>query len=734
MKREQVIACLIVGMVLVCAFTRCALKKREITPEKASAPFEYRGYSFPEYESYVRNPQYVEMSDGVKLAVDVYLPTDGPERKNFPVAFRFTPYSRAFIIPNGAWQARLGVKSALGTWGPVIDDATLSLTVRTLLSHGYAYVYADMRGNGASFGHKLDFMPQISKDGGELIEWISKQPWCDGNVGMFGASYLGWSQLATASNKHPALKCIFPEVVPLDGYSEMVYPGGIYINFVAENYLTMLEQLNSNYFIFNIGKIISSKSPTASGAICFPSAPAADEDGDGDYTDEIPIDLNGNGTFLDDYKYPDDPDDPPRYHDGQPRKHLYYLATKDHGKNIDAYSWSSTGSFIDATGPGPFEKLKSYDMSPSGHVPGIMESGIAICHNGGWHDLFSRGTTQLYSTMKKTNFSKMIIDAGYHTGTGPYWEYFGINSKEMSRDGDKYTIEKLRFFDHYLKGIENGIENEPPVYIYVQGYGWRFEKEWPLARQVIRNFYFDAGNALSAKRTMNGTDKYKADFTHDSRYGKTGGNRYMAGFGVVPEILPTRTQKDKQCLTYTSPPMRSDTEITGHPIIHFWTSSTADYGDFFVYIEDVTEDEEAILVTEGMLRAGFANLYDNNEIIRSGQTGIDVIPDLPWHGFEKAEYTDKIFAGDNIVEIKIDLLPVSWVFKKGHRIRISIACANWPTFRLHPKLAPNNKPDDPANTIPTITIYRDEEHPSRISLPVIPCKYGVSINSYLTGI
>jgi len=72
------------------------------------------------------------------------------------------------------------------------------------------------------------------------------------------------------------------------------------------------------------------------------------------------------------------------------------------------------------------------------------------------------------------------------------------------------------------------------------------------------------------------------------------------------------------------------------------------------------------------------------------------------------------------VELVFDLYPTSWVFKKGHRIRVSIAAADWPTFDLHPKLSPKNNPSDQANTAPTITVYHDAKHPSGIELPIIP--------------
>ena len=85
------------------------------------------------------------------------------------------------------------------------------------------------------------------------------------------------------------------------------------------------------------------------------------------------------------------------------------------------------------------------------------------------------------------------------------------------------------------------------------------------------------------------------------------------------------------------------------------------------------------------------------------------------------DYVDGIFSGGRIVELVINLYPTSWVFKKGHRIRLSVACADWPTFDLHPKLSAKNDPYDPQNVIPIITVLRDPaKYLSRIELPIIP--------------
>jgi putative CocE/NonD family hydrolase len=720
-RRGKVIAGFIVVLVLIFSFVSCVLKKGETISGKVSRPLEYHGYTFPEYSGYLKRSEYVVMSDGVKLAVDIFLPSEGPPRDKFPLVFKYTPYSRAFVFPEARLWHRLFARLIFGTPGPVIDITAMDKMVELLLAHGYAFAFVDMRGTGASSGWKFEAMPKYSEDGGELVDWFARQPWCDGNVGMFGRSYLGYAQLATAGQKHPALKCIFPEVTFFNGFSDLVYPGGIYLNLVAEKYIERLERLNLNYYVFNLSALIETMKEKGPPAICLPSAPVVDEDADGRLDDEIPLDLNGNDTFLDDYSFPEDPSDQPRYKDGNPRKHIYYLATKEHEENIDAIDLSSRIFFIDASypdAPEPYRDINSYDLSPSTYTSAIMESKIAVYNHGGWHDLYSRAHTQIYSTMNRTNPSKMIIDPGFHPGTGPYWEYLGENEEEYLAG---LRQERLRFFDRYLKGIENGIDRESPLYLYVQnGGGWRFENEWPLARRVEQDFFFQEGNGLGTEQKAEGTDEYKCDFTHDNRFGKTNGNRWFAGMGILPDVLPVRTEKDKQCLTYTSAPMAEDTEVTGHPIVQFWVSSTADDGDFFVYLVDVEPDGRAVLVTEGMLRAGFAGLYDNDEIIRSGETGVDVKPELPWHGFERDEYDARVFENGKILELKFDLLPTSWVFRKGHLIRVSLACADSPTFRLHPQLAPNNKTIDPENIIPTVNVYRDANHPSRITLPIIP--------------
>jgi len=694
-------------IILTLAFTwGCAPRKGEKEAKKVSRPFEYKGYSRPEYKSYTKFSEYITLSDGTRIAADIYLPDKGPEKKSFPVAFQFLPYTRGFGFPNMAWYERLYTKMKIGSAGPVFDMTVLNKKVPFLLSYGYAFVIADMRGTGASFGRAFHPLPENRTDVEEVLKWIADQSWCDGNIGMFGGSYKGYIQLLAASRQVEELKCIAPQVAPL-GYADLAYPGGIYSQGFLKQWSEIIVHLNENHFIprevYPLPMVL-------------PAMPVVDEDGDGKLVDEIPVHgkYDDETTFL---------DGPPVYRDGNEREGVYYKATKGHKINVAFDEWAGELKFMDAHFPEPYSDLSLYDMVVHSFMPKIMETEIPIYNIGGWHDGNVRGATEAFCTMRGTNPSKLLIHAGYHNGHGPFWEYFGKDEKEVL---DKFKVELLRFYDRYLKGIHNGIDKEPPVYIYVQnGDGWRAEREWPLERRKITDFYLAPNNKLARKSSGTGADNYKVDFSHDSRYGTHNGNRYLSAASVNPDVLPVRTEKDKKCLTYTTAPLKQDTEVTGHPIVKLWVSSTADYGDFFVYLEDVDENGRAILVTEGQLRAGFAAMHDNDEM---GVAGLDIEPELPWHGYESEDYADAILADGNVVKLEFDLHPTSWVFRKGRRIRVSVAGADWPTFRLHPELSPENKPDAPGNTMPTIAVHRGAQHPSHIRLPVIPEKGGIPEN------
>lgn len=320
----------------------------------------------------------------------------------------------------------------------------------------------------------------------------------------------------------------------------------------------------------------------------------------------------------------------------------------------------------------------------------IGDSGISIYQWHGWNALAARDGFFWYKNLPNTQ--KIVI--------GPWSQY------EMA--SDIYFLDELRrWFDFSLKGIKNGIMDEPPISYYTMGNGsragWHSAWQWPLPEQKLANFYFGGEHTGTVKSVNDGSlsraissipgakDFYTVNYSAGSGYY----SRWV--FSSYQDLrIHTQSLNDRNGLTYTTTPFTSPLEVTGHPIVHFWITSTARDGDFFVYLEDVTERGESYKITEGMLRASHRLLspapYDNLG--------------LPYHRSYAADVTPLPRVP---VELVFDLLPTSYVLDNGHRLRVTITCADEPVFDT-PQLDPP----------PTVTLYRDADHPSYIVLPVIP--------------
>ena len=155
----------------------------------------------------------VAMADGTKLAVDVILPDQdtGP----VPVVLLQTRYWRSFAlrVPENVGHVPKGPRE------PIVE---------ALVRAGYGVVVADVRGTGASEGTwPHPFGEQEAKDGEALIDWVSKQPFCNGRVGATGLSYEGTTALLTAATNHPALKAVLARDIEWDLVEELIAPGGV---------------------------------------------------------------------------------------------------------------------------------------------------------------------------------------------------------------------------------------------------------------------------------------------------------------------------------------------------------------------------------------------------------------------------------------------------------------------------------------------------------------------------
>lgn len=514
-------------------------------------------------------------------------------------------------------------------------------TMKLFVSHGYAWVDVDVRGSGASFGNRqYEWLPDEVKDGGEIVDWIVGQPWSNGKVGSLGWSYTGSTSEFLLLNNHPAVKAVAPRFSLFDTYTDIAYPGGVHLAWFTETWGKFNGILDRNS-IKELGVLAAL---TVKGT--------------------EPVDADRDGSML-------------------------AAAIKEHQANYDIHKQALGITCRDDMAPSGLGTVDTF--SPSNYIDKLKSSNAAVYSYSGWFDgAYQHAAIKRYLTL--TNPEKLTIGPWAHcTEMRPWWP----NAHKPDFD---YDAEMLRFFDYHLKGINNGIMEEKPIYYYTMvEEKWKSADTWPPAAEP-RRYYFSPENKLAAARPTSSDcfDTYRVDYTT----GTDLKSRWVSLVNVkkIPIEYAGWTEKDKKLLCYTTPPLEKDTEITGHPIVRVHVSSTADDGNFFVYLQDVDPMGNATYVTEGELRALHRKLSDDPPPYK------DV---ALYHSYKRKD-TMPLVPGE-VAELVFDLLPTSYLFMKGHSIRVAIAGADKDHFTLM-------KTDPP----PILKFYRDDKYMSSIELPVVP--------------
>ena len=317
----------------------------------------------------------------------------------------------------------------------------------------------------------------------------------------------------------------------------------------------------------------------------------------------------------------------------------------------------------------------------------IEKSGVPIYHLAGWYDMFPRDTLLWWRNLD--NPQKVVIGPWFH----------------VERHGLDDAAEHLRWYDHWLEGIDNGVMEEDPIHYWTldapEGEEWRSTSTWPLANEERVDFHLGAGPSGTSASVNDGVltreipggsgqDAYIADYSATTSLV----NRWANASGG-PTGYPDMSENDAKGLTYTSEPLDEDVEVTGHPIIHLWVSTDRDDCAFYAYLEDVHPDGFSQYVTEGVLLGSHRKLseapWDNLG--------------LPYHSGLEADVEPM---PDEPVELVFDLHPTSKRFPRGHRIRVTITCADCDNDQV-----PEHVP--PA----AVRVYRGRDRCSKIELPFV---------------
>lgn len=603
----------------------------------------------------------VPMRDGVRLATDVHLPM----RDGEPMP--------------GPWPVILE-RTPYGRFRPSRSERSLAEpdeakgraeVARIFAERGYVVVYQDVRGRYDSEGEYRKYLDD-APDGYDTCAWILEQPWCDGRIGTKGLSYAAHTQGALASAGAPGVAAMF---LDSGGFSNS-YQGGIRQGGAFE-----LKQATWAYRNALVSPEVESD----------PEVKAAMEAVDiHQWFREMPWAPGRSPVSL-----------APEY-----EAYLFEQWTKG---EFDDY-WKQPGIYAEGF----------HDVWPD----------APMVHMSSWFDPYPRTAADNYIGLRarKNGPVRLILGPWTHGDRSLTWAGdvdFGAAATLDGQLATDFWELRVRWFDHWLRGVDNGVDAEPAVHYFVMGGGsgrknadgrmdhggrWRTAEDWPIPEAVDTPYYLESGGSL--RTASPDVDEDSMTFRYDpsnpvpSIGGTiTSGAPIMVGgafdqregpdfFGSTEPYRPLADRPD--VLVFQSEVLEEDVEVTGPIIANLWISSDCPDTDFTAKLVDVYPPNEdypegfAMNITDGIIRCRYRDSWENPGLMEPGTVYI----------------------------VSIEAFPTSNLFKAGHRIRLDVSSSNYPHFDLNFNTG-EAEGMATARRIATNTVWMDESRPSHIVLPVV---------------
>ncbi|MDX1382083.1 MAG: CocE/NonD family hydrolase [Thermoanaerobaculia bacterium] len=558
--------------------------------------------------------------------------------------------------------------------------------------HGYLGVVQDVRGRFDSEGEFV-LLANEGPDGYDAIEWVAALPYCTGKVGTYGTSYLAWVQNAAAIERPPHLAAMWVNQGGADGNTSALRHGGA----LELRWLTWA---------------------VTHGAV----SPEARRD------PALEAELVAAG--IDMYAW---------------LRRLPWREGASPVKGLPGYErWARE---LYERGDADDEYWRSTGLNFAAHYDRTAD--VPTVYSGAWYDSYTRATTDNYVALEGRLAHQRLIMGPWTHGELPLDRSWSgdVDLGAAAPIAGNLAASRLhlacRWFDHWLKGEDNGVDREPPVRIFVMGGGdgsrtgegrlqhggaWREESEWPLARAVPTPFYLRADGSLAtepAAAAATRTLRYDPDDPLPTISANTsslneilptpdrvqlpspialmrvmvvqGGadQRTHAGvLGAEPPYGPLEDRDD--VLLFATAPLAEPVEVTGpiEAVVHL--SSDAPDTDLFVMLQDFYPPSEAwpegyrLNVADGIFRVRYRAGMDRPEPMRAGE----------------------------IHEVRFPLYPTSNLFAAGHRIRVLVSSSSFPRFD------PNPNTGEPIGRHTTTRIANNTIHcggaqASYVVLPVI---------------
>lgn len=549
--------------------------------------------------------------DGVTLRADVYRPlAPGPH----PVLLMRTPYDKRQAMSNlgyahPSWYAR----------------------------NGYLVVIQDCRGRGRSDG-RWYYDREEPEDGYETVEWAARLPGSNGRVGMYGFSYVGYTQLLAAITRPPSLAAIAPAFTYGQGYDVIYDQGAMALGIALP-------------------------------AAMFHAYQVAEHDGDYAAYEAL---IERMRNTLDSF---------------------WELPLRDVPALRDVHApWF--GDWVD--NPSYGEYWESVSVAAD-----FARVDVPALHIGGWYDICVTDTVRSFTALQQQAGSaaarsaqKLLIGPWYHM---PWTPLGGASTGDASwRAVDDW---QLRWFDQHLKDRDTGVL-DAPVTAYVMGDGWRDLDGWPPADR--KRFYLRSNgraNAAGGDGTLSeGTPAVEPPdvFVYDP----AAPNMPAGGHSCCwPEITPMgpacqcEAESTKTVLVYTGEPLEYDVELVGSVSVELYAASSALDTDFTARLCVVDEAGCSRNVQEGIVRARYRDSLTAPTLIEPGK----------------------------VYRYGIELGPVGLMVRKGQRIRVDVASADFPQWDRNLNTGGRHGYERLSDAVLAIqAVLHDGEHPSCVLLPWRP--------------
>jgi len=527
---------------------------------------------------------------------------------------------------------------------------------KALVSAGYLLAVQDVRGKYASEG-RFRVQADDANDGYDTVDWLAKQPWSTGKIGTTGCSYPGEAQIFLAKRHHPAHAAMIPQAAAGPNRYLSVINGGAYELALMFGWLR-----------------------AAGSLVHLQPAP-----GTPDSLVELARPFVSARQSLPDVDF-------------QTAWRTLPLAEMNRRVPGPPTEWEA---FV-THGPGDswWRQFNLLEPTDTIAAPGL--------HVGSWYDYGVTETLAYFTRFSRSGADErtrrgqfLVIAPTTHCGFERATEHTVVGARDVGDARFDYAGLYRRWFDHWLKGLDNGMMDQPRIRYYVMGRDqWRSANQWPLPGTQVTAYYLRSdGNANS--RFGSGRlslepprEEPSDDFVYDpaTPVPSKGGALCCAG---SPDAQPgAYDQSDievrSDVLVYSTPPLERGVEVTGSIEAELYLSSSARDTDLTVKLIDVYPDGTAYNVQEGIQRVRY----------RDGDQPALMVP-------------------GQVYRVTVNVHATSNYFGPGHRIRVEVSSSNFPRFDRNLNTGGDNSRDTEM-VVARNRIHHSATHPSRLLLPVVP--------------